>query len=157
MIGPHASIRAGIGPRVAAGVQAGAGVPTVAATLRTSELSGAVVTNAADWTATLTWQQLGTVGNGKILSLRFDTGVANVEVRDNEDPALGTWAAAPGTVGVHVHADVGDPVTIGELEAAINAGPALVQVTTADPSPTNELDIAALDTLNITGTFGGGV
>ncbi len=157
MIGPYASIRAGIVSGIAAGVAAGAYVPTVAATLATRDLFGSVLTNASDWTARLTWQQLGTVGNGKILSLRFDTGAASVEVRDNEDPALGTWAAAPGTVGVLVHADLGDPVTVGALEAAINAGSALAQVTTADPSPSNEIEIATLDTANITGIFSGGV
>lgn len=154
-------MQVGIGVGIGCGIGVGIGsdlyTPTVAATLHTRDLSGSVLTNVSDWTATLTWQQLGIVGNGKPISLRFDVGAANVEVRDNEDPALGTWAAAPGTVGVLINADLGDPVTIGTLEAAINAGSALAQVTTADPAPTNEIDVPALDTSNITGTFSGGI
>lgn len=135
----------------------GIALPTdVAATLSTSDLSGTVVTDGTPWDAALTWRTPGTDGNGMILDLHFDTGLAAVEVRDNERRESGGWVAAVGTVGVWVTGDIGLDVLISDLEAAINAGSALVQVTTADPDGTQIIDVGALDSGSVSGTFTGG-
>jgi hypothetical protein len=131
--------------------------PAVAATLRTSALTPTVATASGDWTAILTWAALGVVGNGKELDVRFDAGAQSVEVRDNERCLNGTWTPESGVVGVLVRADVGLPVTVGEIETAINAMSALCSVTTPDPSPSNEIDISFLDATNCFATFSGGV
>lgn len=129
----------------------------VAATLDTGDLDTEVTTSGTPWAATLEWRTVGIDGNAKQLKIRFDTGLPLVEVRDNESNPFGSgWSAEPGVVGVLVHADIGYPVTIGEIEAAINGISTLVRVTIADPSPANEIDIGTLDTALCTGTFSGG-
>lgn len=132
---------------------------TVAATLAVVAMDQSVITTGTPWTATLSWGALGTVGNGKVLDVRFDIGSGTVEVRDNQrsDGSGGGWQAAPGTVGVLVLADAGFAVTVADIEAAINASSALCDVTTADPSPTKEIDIGIMETANVAGTFTGGL
>ena len=128
---------------------------TVAATLSSGSLD--LLTDGTEWAATLTWSTPGIGGNGKRLSLRFDVGAPAVEVRDNSSNTTGNaWLSDIGTVGVHVTGDVGLPVTIADLEAAINASSALVQVTTPDPSPLKEIDMSTLDTAELIGSFTGG-
>lgn len=130
---------------------------TIAATLDATEISPVVETNATPWAATLTWQTLGTAGNGQLLNFRFDEGPAGVEVHDNQSHDGVGWSAAPGTVGIRARGEAVDPLTVGTIESAINASSALAQVTAADPSPTKEIDVGLMDTVNAIGTFSGGL
>lgn len=154
----------GLSVGLACGIGVGIGsdeyVPTVAATVATADLSGntsGIATNGTNWTATLTWQQLGVIGNGKILDVRFDVGPSSAEIRDNERHNGTTWIAAAGTVGVWISSDIGDPLTVGTIEAAINASSTLAQVTTADASPSKEVDYSLMDATSNSATFSGGV
>lgn len=129
----------------------------VAATLDTGDLDVPITTSGTPWAATLEWRTVGIDGNGKQLKVRFDTGGPSVEVRDNESNPFGyEWVSDPGVVGVYVLADIGFDVTVGEIEAAINATSTLARVTAADPSPANVIDIGALDTSVSSGTFADG-
>jgi hypothetical protein len=77
-------------------------------------------------------------------------GTPTVEVRDNQVFDGTQWFAAPGTVGVAVTGGAGP--TVGELEAAIGRS-RLIQVSTPHATPADQIDIAAIDTIETTGTF----
>lgn len=114
-------------------------MPATPATLDTATMT--VPTNIGVWTAVITWNVAGTIGNGKKLHVAIgpfagDPGGAPVEVRDNErwDLGTGAWVSEPGTVGVAGDIDVVPTVTTGDVEAALNSVSALCHVTTVDPS-----------------------
>lgn len=151
-------ITVGLSVGVTCGVTAGMDESgTVAATLATLSLSPQVETTTTPWAATLTWHTLGTGGNSGDIDFRFDQGSAGVEVRDGHAHTGAAWVAAPGTIGIRARSDLGDPLTVGTIEAAINASSSLAQVTTADPAPTKEIDYGLMDTTNCSGTFSGGL
>lgn len=141
--GQHAGVRAGV----------------ASATLSTSSLSTPVATDGTAWAAVLTWSQPGEIGNGGRLDLYFvDGNPHSIEVRDHErfDQDSGLWVAAVGTVGALVTGESGDPITVGEIEAEINATSELASVTTADPSPLKEVDHSTMDSVSTSAAFTGG-
>jgi hypothetical protein len=150
------TIRSGIQSGVRFGINAE--VATIAATLDTTDLSTPVATDGTDWAAVLTWHEIGPGGNAGVLHLAFiDGDPSGVEVRDGEMNVEGIWVAAPGTIGVLANGTNGiDVPTIGEIEAAINAGSDLAQVTTADPSPSKEVDMSTMEGVVATASFSGG-
>jgi hypothetical protein len=155
-------MRVGISVGLSVGITGGISpAPTVAATLDTADLSEPVATDGTAWAAVLTWAELGPGGNIGILHLHFvDGDPSAVEVRDNERYDTGFipgWVAAPGTIGALANGTVGvDVPTIAELEAAINAGSSLAQITTADPSPSKEIDMSIMESVSTSGSFSGG-
>jgi hypothetical protein len=150
------TIRSGIQSGVRSGLNAE--IPTIAATLSTLDLSTEVATDGTDWTAILTWHELGVGGNAGVLHMAFiDGDPSGVEVRDDEMNVEGIWVAAPGTIGVLANGTVAvDVPTIGEIEAAINAGSDLAQVTTSDPSPSKEVDMSTMEGVVAAASFSGG-
>jgi hypothetical protein len=132
-------------------------VPGAAATLNTLDLSPQVVTDGLPWDAILTWNEAGTVGNsGQLDLIFFDGDPAAAEVRDNERHNGVTWEAAPGVIGVRVNSSSGiDEITVGEIEAAINATSELAQVTTPDITPGKIVD-GSMEGVSAVGSFSGG-
>ncbi len=108
------------------------------------------------WDAVVSWATAGVAGNGKKLHIASYTADPP-EVRDNEkyNTATEAWEAAPGTVGVLIDGS-GGALTIAALEAFINAGTALLQVTT--PDAVHAASFVFLDDGEVTeGTLAGGV
>jgi hypothetical protein len=163
-MGGVVSVRAGVRSGVRSGVRAGfnpslgGGGGTIAATLNTLDLDPQVATDDTPWDATLTWNTLGAGGNDGVLSLTFHDGdPAEVEVRDNETYETGSWAPAPGTIGVRCRGTSGvDVPTIDAIETAINTTSTLAQITSNDPAPDKSIDMTELEGLTATGSFTGG-
>ncbi len=150
-------IRCGLGCGMGAGIVPAAG-GTVAATLATRDAIPDVATSGDTWRAVLTWHVLGTGGNSGALELLFvDGNPPSAEVRDNQRHNGAGWESAPNTIGVLVTSEAGGAeITMAALEAAINAGSALAQVTTPDPAPSKTVSMAAMEAVNAIGTFSGG-
>ncbi len=119
-----------------------------------------LLTPTGHWTATFTAIKLGTLGTGLSVSVGVLPGTSQlIDVRDNQifNAVTGLWADLAGNIGVQVVADLTHPVTIGAIEAAINAYSDLIDVTTPHGTPTAILDITSMagQTTTIGSTAGG--
>lgn len=117
---------------------------------------GPFLTDGTPWTATITSNVIGKDGNGLRISFVMDEGASRqIDVHDHEYFA-GSWLPLSGNVGVHVMQENPPffaPLTVLDLEMAINASSSLAFVSTADASPSKILNTTDN---GFSGSFSGG-
>lgn len=141
----------------------------VRASLSTAGMSGGVPTSGSNWSATFAvWDTVfagkafnpGEMGNAITMSLSFELAAAVlIDVRDHfrYDISLGRWREDVGNVGVRITGpNAGIGITVNDLEGAIAAATALVQVALGDPVTTKTLSMNVLNGQVVTGAFTGG-
>ena len=114
-----------------------------------------------NWAATFTSIPLGSLGNGFTLSiaLTITAGVDDfIDVRDHQtwNSTTDAWETLANNVGIHVITAAVGRVTIAEIEAAINADSALLDVTTPHPNACILNATSFVDTTFSFGTTAGG-
>jgi hypothetical protein len=95
-------------------------------------------TSAGFWSATIESIVTGPAGDGLTLTIAVESGIAaTVEVRDGQSysASTGAWTVDDNAIGVKIVADATHTVTIGTLEAAINAQSSLISSSVSIGAP----------------------
>jgi len=132
-----------------------------AATLVTTALAPTVATNGTAWNAVLLAATLpGAAGNVVTVSIAFEDGAPfTIDVREHYAWSIAEqrWVPTINNVGVRIVCRTGSSPTVAVLENAFDdAGVALLNVTTPDPTPGKIINATAMAGLVATGTLSGG-